>query len=231
LVDYGLEPAEPTRSVPNPRRKEIDAQIQRARVQLAQLEAEYGIEAFENPEARRRTMRGFKIANSELGQRLRDAMKRVATLEKQRARIPARVPVQEVVQGEVIQLATERKHLTDLLKMVAYQAEGDLLRAVEPHYRRSDDEGRTFIQSALACSGDLSVTETELHVALQPLSSPHRTRVLAALCEHLNATKTCYPGTKLRLRFSVQNEAPPSMAFPGARPSKAGSEPGQPDSL
>lgn len=231
LVDYGLEPAEPTRSVPNPKRKQIDAQIQRARTQLAQLEKEYGLEALANPEARRRTMRGFKIANAKLAQRIRDAMKRLATLEKKRARIPARVPVQEVVEGDIIQLATERKHLTDLLKMVAYQAEGDLLRAVEPHYRRSEDEGRTLIQSALASTGDLNVHDTELHIALQPLSSPHRTRALAALCEHLNAQRACYPGTALRLCFSVQSEPSPSMAFPGAKPQKIRSEPPRPDSL
>jgi len=34
----------------------------------------------------------------------------------------------------VIKLAVERKHLTNLLKMVAYQAEGDLLRILAPHY-------------------------------------------------------------------------------------------------
>ncbi len=226
LVDYGVEPAEPTRSVPNPKRKKLDAELKRAR---AQLEAEYGLEALDNPEARRRTMRGFKIANSELAQRIRDAMQRVTNLEQRRARLPARVPVQEVSQGEVIKLAVERKHLHDLLKMVAYQAEGDLLRMLAPHYRRSDDEGRTLIQNALASPGDLDVTESELRVALQPLSSPHRTRALAALCEHLNDTRTCFPGTRLRLHFTVQQEPPPSMAFPGSTPPGRPSEPGQPD--
>ena len=229
LVDYGVEPADPMRSVPNPKRKELDAELQRARAHLAQLEAEYGLEALENPESRRRTMRGFKIANSRLAQRIRDAMKRVATLEKRRARVPSRVPVQEVVEGDVIKLAVERKHLTDLLKMVAYQAEGDLLRRLAPHYRRSEDEGRTLIQNALASPGDIAVTETELRVSLQPLSSPHRTHALAALCEQLNETRTRFPGSRLCLHFTVQREPSPSMAFPGPRPSKSPSEPGQPD--
>ncbi len=229
LVDYGVEPAEPTRSVPNPKRKQLDAQLHLARAQLAQLEAEYGLEALDNPESRRRTMRGFKIANSILAQRIRDAMKRVAMLEKKRARVPSRVPVQEVVEGEVIQLAVERKHFTNLLKMVAYQAEGDLLHILAPHYRRSDKEGRTLIQNALASPGDIAVTETELRVSLQPLSSPHRTHALAALCEQLNETKTRFPGSRLCLHFTVQREPSTSMAFPGPRPSKNPSNPGQPD--
>ena len=229
LVDYDVEPAEPTRSVPNPKRKELDAELHRARAHLAQLEAEYGLEALENPETRRRTMRGFKIANSMLGQRIRDAMKRVATLENRRARVPSRVPVQEVVEGEVIKLAVERKHLTNLLKMVAYQAEGDLLRILAPHYRRSDEEGRTLIHNALTSPGDIAVTETELRVSLQPLSSPHRTQALAALCEQLNETKTRFPGSRLCLHFTVQKEPSPSMAFPGPRPSKIPSKSNQPD--
>ena len=229
LVDYGVEPAEPTRSVPNPKRKELNAQLQRARADLAQLEAEYGLEALENPESRRRTMRGFKIANSMLAQRIHDAMKRLATLEKKRARVPSRVPVQQVIEGEVIQLAAERKHLTDLLKMIAYQAEGDLLHILAPHYRRSENEGRTLIQNALASPGDIAVTETELRVSLKPLSSPHRTHALAALCEQLNKTKTRFPGSRLCLHFTVQKEPSSSMAFPGPRPSKGSSKLGQPD--
>ncbi len=229
LVNYGTEDADPERSVPNPKRKQLDAELHRARVHLAQLEAEYGLEALDNPEQRRRTMRGFKIANSQLAQRIREAMKRVASLESRRARVPTRVPVQEVVQEEVIKLEVERKHLYDLLKMVAYQAESDLLRLLAPHYRRSEDEGRTLVQAVLASSGDLEVTETELHVVLQPLSSPHRTRALTGLCEQLNETRACFPGTELRLYFTVQSEPAASMAFPGSRPPESTSGTGQPD--
>jgi hypothetical protein len=113
--------------------------------------------------------------------------------------------------------------------MVAYQAEGDLLHLLAPHYRRSDDEGRTLIQSALASAGDLDVTESELRVALQPLSSPHRTYALKALCERLNDTRTCFPGTKLRLHFTVRQEPSLSMAFPGPKTPGRPSEQGQPD--
>ncbi len=85
-------------------------------------------------------------------------------------------------------------HLTNVLKIVAYQAESDLLRLVAPHYRRADDEGRTLLQAALASAADREVTPTELRVTLAPRSSPHRTRVIAALCEELNHSNTIFPG-------------------------------------
>ena len=91
--------------------------------------------------------------------------------------------------------------------MVAYQAESDLLRAVAPHYRRADEEGRTLIQSALAGAADLEVTGTELRITLAPLSSAHRTRAVAALCEALNQTQTVFPGSRLRLRYAIREAA------------------------
>lgn len=201
LVDYGTEPADATRDVPNPERRKLDAELRRARAQLEQIQVHYGLAALENRERRRPTMRGFKIANAAISTRVHQAMRRLHELETKRATAPARVPIQEVVAADVVKLAVERKHLTDLLKMVAYQAEGDLVRLLAPHYCRAEHEGRTLIQSALAAAGDLDVTATELRVALDPLSSPHKSRALAAVCDHLNATATRFPGTRLRMRF------------------------------
>jgi hypothetical protein len=203
LVDYAVAPDDPTREVPNPRWRDLDTQLRQARADLARLATEYGAEAFVNPEHARPTMRGFKIAHGQLAHQIRAALQRVASLEARRAKVPKRVPVADVVDGEVVRLAPERKLLTNLIKMVAYQAESDLVRLVAPHYKRAEDEGRTLIQSALADAADLIVTDTELRVVLAPLSSPHRTRALAALCAELDGAGTRFPGTQLRLRYAV----------------------------
>jgi hypothetical protein len=102
-----------------------------------------------------------------------------------------------------MRLAPERQHLMNLIKMVAYQAESDLVALIQPHYRRAAHEGRTLIQSALADTADLTVTDCELHVRLHPLSSPHRSRAIAALCDELNRSPAFFPGSSLRLHFSV----------------------------
>jgi hypothetical protein len=162
------------------------------------------LEALTNLEEQRRTMRGFKTAYGKLGQRIWSAWQRIEKLEKRRAAIPRRVPVQTVMDEPVVKLAPERKHLTNLIKMVAYQAESDLLRSVTPHYRRADQEGRTLLQSALASAADLQVTKTELRVTAAAQSSLHRTRAIAALCEELNQTKTVFPGSRLRLRYAIR---------------------------
>jgi hypothetical protein len=107
-----------------------------------------------------------------------------------------------------VKLSTERKHLTNVLKMIAYQIESDLVELVRPHYKRVEDEGRTLIQSALQDTADIEPTDDQLRLTLAPLSSPHRSRVLGTLCEMLNKANTMFPGTQLRMRYSV---APPQL--------------------
>lgn len=207
LVDYHVAPDNPARDVPNPQRNQMTVKLKEARAVLDQLIADYGAEAFINPEESRPTMRGFKIAHGKLACRIREALARVTALEEARAAMPKRVPVGRVVTEEVVKLAPERKLLTNLVKMVAYQAESDLVHLIAPHYKRVDDEGRTLIQSALADSADLEVTGEELCIQLAPLSSPHRTRALAGLCQELNRRSVIFPGSRLRLRYAV---APPA---------------------
>jgi transposase len=204
LVEYAAVPDDPTREVPNPAWAAVDAQLRQAHAQLDRLQAEYGLEALTNLEQMRRTMRGFKTAQGKLGQKIWTAWERVQQLEKRRAAVPRRVPVQAVTAEPVVKLAPERKHLTNLIKMVAYQAESDLLRLVAPHYRRAGDEGRTLLQAALASAADLEVSQTELRVTLAAQSSPHRTRAIAALCEELNQMNTIFPGSRLRLHYAVR---------------------------
>jgi prepilin-type processing-associated H-X9-DG protein len=205
LAEYAAVPDDPNREVPNPAWVALDAELRQAWARVDRLQSEYGLEALNNLEQKHRTMRGFKIAYGKLGEKIWTAWQRVLLLEKRRAAVPRRVPVREATDKPIVKLAPERKHLTNLIKMVAYQAESDLLRMVAPHYRRAGDEGRTLIQATLASAADLKVTKRELRVLLASQSSPHRTRAIAALCEELNRKKALFPGSSLRLHYAIQD--------------------------
>lgn len=207
LVEYGTEQDDPNRLVPNPARKAVERDLRKARAEVARLEASLGAAAMDNQETRRRTMRGFKIANgTEIGIPLRQARNRVAHLTRQRAALPERVPVGSV-KAEVVRLKAGRKRLSDGLKMLAYQAESDLFSQVAPYYRRSLDEGRRLVLAALQSAADIDVADGELRVTLAPQSSPHRSKAIAELCQVLDDTATRFPGTNLRLRYAVRQPA------------------------
>ncbi len=205
LADYKDEPDDPAREVPNPRWAEVDAKLRAARQRVEEITRRVGADA---------TLRALGLSKTErallppaLRTELGAALAEVATLVRRRERTPHRIPVGKRNAGAVVKLAVEKKHLTNVLKMVAYQAEGELVRRIAPHYKRAVDEGRTLVTTALSSAADLRVDKTELNVTLAPLSSAHRSRAVAALCQELNAANVVFPGTRLRLRYAV---SPPS---------------------
>jgi hypothetical protein len=217
LVDYQVEPDDPTRTVPNPKRRTLDKKIRKARAELTKLEREYGAAAVDNSEGRRPTMRGFKIAHAKIGKHLRRARESITRLLQKRRNLPERVEIRDVTEGAVIRLATERKHLTNIIKMVAYQAESDLLAILSPDYARASDEGRTLLHEIFQSTADFLVADDELRISLHPLSSPHRTSVAENLCKALNETATIFPGSQFKLTFFIQQRAQIGSAFPGPR--------------
>jgi hypothetical protein len=216
LVDYQIEPEDPTRTIPNPERRALDKKIRSARADLAKLERDYGAAVTDNAERHRRTMRGFKIAHSKLGKQLHKARADLEKLVKQRHDLPKRVEVRDLNERAVVKLATERKHLTDIIKMVAFQAESDLYAQLRPHYARIEQEGRTLLHELFTTAGDIRISEKELKITLAPLSSPHRTAAAQALCEVLDKTATIFPGTRLRIRFEMRPPPQIGLAFPGS---------------
>ena len=217
LTDYQIEPDDPTRTVPNPKRRVLDKAIRSARVEVAKLEQAYGAAALDNPEERRPTMRGFKIAHGKTGKELRAARDRLAELLARRRALPERVEVRDVSDSAVVKLTTERKHLTNIIKMLAYQAESDLVAFLTPHYARTNEEGRTLLHALFRAAADIEVTDAELRVTLRPLSSPHRTVAVQALCDTLTETATTFPGSSLRLRFAIHPPPRIGLAFPRPR--------------
>src|SRR6267378_2634711 len=209
LVDYQVEPDDPNRSVPNPARKALEKEIRTVRVHLRKLRQSYGATAIDYVQGRTRTVVRFEIAEEIIRKKINKTTDRIKKLKVRCESLPARVPLADARKGqEAVKLSTERKHLTNVLKMVAYQIESDLVELIRPEYKRVEDEGRTFIQTVLQDTADIEPKVDQLRITLAPLSSPHRSRVLETLCDVLNKTNTLFPGTQLRMRYSVTPSHP-----------------------
>jgi len=204
LSEYEVEPDDPERSVPNSARKAVDKELGKARARWNKLKQMYGDVSLDYIEGRTPTLGEFKAADKKIYREIQEAAEHVAELAVQQKSLPLRVPLAEARPNQdLVKLSTERQHLTNVLKLVAYQIESDLVNLIRPHYARAEDEGRTLIQTVLQSSATIEPTSQELYVTLAPLSSPHRSQAVAALCENLNTTRTCFPGTDLRMRFAV----------------------------
>jgi len=203
LVEYGTKELPESTDRPNPQWLSVTRRLKEARAEVSGLRCELGKEAAGNAEAARPTMRGFKIAHAELRKQLGEAETRVTRLLEQRGKIPRRIPATDRVA-----LKTEKKLITDAIKMAAYQVETELLGLLQDQYARSAEEGRTLLHAAFQSSAQLEVAEGELRVTIARQSAPHRTAALAAVCAQLDALAVPFPGTNLQIRLAVQAHQP-----------------------
>jgi len=204
LIEYETEPDDPDRLVPNPARKSVNRELANARKELERLEIEYGKACAAGQRRELVRIPGFTpLYGMYLRKPLEDARRLVAELESKQEQTPTRVPVCDI-QDDVVRLRQGKKRLGDALKMLAYQIETDMTRAVAPHFARSLHEGRTLISTALQSSADIEPVDGELRVTLAAQSARHRSIALSKLCRELNDTETQFPGTSLRLRYAVR---------------------------
>ncbi len=206
LLTYAMEDADGDREVTNPERRRLAQKLHELKARLAELTREYGERALDNQEKHHRTMRGFKIANRDLGRSMREVTAEFEQLKTEYDSLPLKVPVRQILNGkEPQQVRVETRRLISCFRIAVFRAESALRELLRPHYRRWRQDGRTIVQSMLQSSGDLEVHPGELRVILTPQSAPHRTKALAMLCDELNTLRTRFPGSDLRLRFFVRD--------------------------
>ncbi len=204
LLEYGTEPDDADRPVPNPARKVIEKELIKERQALRRLETAYATAAVaDEPRERSYTIGLEPIYGLALHEELRKARARIEALVARRKTLPAKVPV-GTISDDVVVLRIGRRRLVDALKMAAYQVETDMVRTMGNHYARNLDEGRRLLRAALQSTADIEPVGDELRVTLAAQSSPHRSQAVARLCQQLNETETCFPGTSLRLRYAVR---------------------------
>ena len=202
LCTNNVEPADPKRMVPHPEREKFGRQIRAAQIALGQL---VGRRGDLKPGATLR-LKGRTLSEDEVDQLLRQREDNIKRLKKRRDALPKEVPLEQVLNAEaIVELERERKLLTDAFKMIAYRAESQLARWVEPFFKRHEEEARKFLRSVFQATADLipDARRNTLTVRFHGLANPRATRALAGLCEVVNTTPTCYPGTKLRLHFEA----------------------------
>jgi hypothetical protein len=193
MDSYAKAADDADRLVPNPAKAKAKAELAKARSSLAKAAETEGHVALEATGA----------GSGEIRDAYREAAAYLAQMEAAYRDIPAKVRLGDI-RPDACRLDDERKRIHDAIRMATWNAESALARALGPHYARAEDEAHSLLAEAFKTSADLEVIGDELHVRLEPLSSPRRSRAIAALCAQLSETETLYPGTKFKLVFAVK---------------------------
>jgi transposase len=205
---YATTDDDPTRMVPNPAKKKAHTKVlaARARYDRALAATDAAMLHAVTPPLGVLVL----ISNTDHDQLTADLRAAEADLdnaqETHRA-IPARLPLALVAPGQQV-LDTQTKLITHAIRIAAFNTATTLARAVRVHtnYARANHEAHTLIRQALTGSGDIDPHDGFLTVRLDPLPTRRATTAIAELCEHLTATRTCYPGTNLTLRYEIKTQ-------------------------
>jgi hypothetical protein len=205
LDSHAAAPDDPDRKVPNPAKKAAAAQVRRAEIlaAAAQAQREASLAALRNPPPGQPALITNQMINA-LDAPVEAAWHELHAAQDAAAAVPARIRLGEI-NPDMVRLETEVKQITHAIRMAAYNAQTTLARALDGHYARAGDEAYALIREALIASGDIIPSRGELLIRLDPLTAPRRTQALAALCDQLNQTQACYPGTDLVLRYEVKS--------------------------
>ena len=200
LCTHQVEPADPKRLVAHPERHQLDRQIRAAQTALDQLiRRRCDMKPGDSLRVKQRT-----LTEDEVDVLVRQRESDVQRLKQRREALPKQVPLDQIRHPEqIVQLERERKLLTDAVKMIAYRAESQLARWVQPFFKRHEEEARKLLKSVFQATADLvpDARNGTLTVRFHGLSTPRATQALAGLCDAVNTVPTCYPGTELRLHF------------------------------
>lgn len=209
LIEYGTEPLPDTTRLVNPAWRKLDSQVRKQAALQSRELAQFGAlhlpaEATTQETAEHERQKGQILLSIQEGQQPLDELK------AQRKQTPKHVMLKELPEADQFsQLRTDKKHLLDTIKMIAYRAETALVHLAREKLARADQETRAWVRGLLQSAADLrpDPQAKTLTVRLHRQATVAQDVALDHVCAELNATETVYPGTELRLVFQPVGSA------------------------
>ena len=204
LPSHDLEPLDPDAQVVNPVRRALEKTIRRVRSRLAT--------------ARNRLAEALQEHHRDTATRLdADANALAAELDQlkqQRAHTLTHVRAGDLSEQDKLDaLPVGGRLFLDLVRMIAYRAETRMMAPVITTQGKKPN-ARRLLRALLTSDANIIPVPANgiLRIQLLGLGSDACDRMLAPLVEELNATRTIYPGTDLRLVYEFAGDPPPEVS-------------------
>ena len=205
LSEYGTETISgTTRPVVNPARRELDRQSRSVKSKLTRRQARFAALTL-HPQAEESEIKKWEREKSDLQEEIEQSEHELAVLKERMQSTPKHLEWDELPEGEKFErLAPSRKRLTDTIKLVAYRAETALAMILREELSHPD-EARSLLRDLFRSDADIYPDEAAgvLEVRLHTLANPRSNRAIQHLLDHLNASEFVYPGTTLRLTYTL----------------------------
>ncbi len=209
LQEYRTEEIPETkRPVVNPRWRELDRQKRSLKSQLTHRQARFAALTL-HPQSDESARAKWEKQKAELVEAIERLEHDLTDINSQLSKTPSHLQWDQLPEAEKFQrLAPSRKQLIDTVRMIAYRAETAMACIVRQSLARTDD-ARSLLRDLFGSEADLlpDLEQRVLRVQVHPMSNPRANRAIVHLLEQLNAAEFTYPGTELRLVYSIAGEA------------------------
>jgi hypothetical protein len=220
LNEYGTEEIPETkRPVVNPRWRELNRQRRSVKSELTHRQARFAALTL-HPESDESALAKWEKRKAELVEEIEILEHELMGIDNQLKTTPSHLDWDKLPEDQKFQrLAPSRKQLVDTVKMIAYRAETALASIVREELARTDD-ARSLLRDLFRSEADLTpdLDKRVLRVQVHPMSNPRANRAIAHLIEYLSAAEFTYPGTNLRMVYSIAGHDEASELAPDQNP-------------
>jgi hypothetical protein len=208
LNEYRTEEIpETTPPVVNPRWRELDRQRRSVRSKLTQRQARFAALTL-HPESDESALAKWEKRKGNLMEEIEQLEQQLKAIIEPMKTTPHHLKWADMPEADRFErLAPSRKRLVDTVKMIAYRAETAMASIVREFMSREDD-ARSLLRDLFRSEADLlpDPEQQVLRVQVHPMSNPRSNRAIVHLLVHLNAAEFTYPGTCLRLVYSIAGQ-------------------------
>jgi hypothetical protein len=204
MVEYGIEPLDPEKSIVNPNYNRLTNQIKKAREKKARLEAKFYPLVELAMDQSIDELPKISKSQIQIKDHIEQYNKQIEDWIEERKNTPVRITLKDIPENKRInKLKQESKKLMNIIKMICYRAESSVASLLAHHFARYEDEKRIFIQQVINSSADLipNHENNTLTIQFHTLASPRYNKALKELCTLLNQTETIFPSTNLKLNY------------------------------
>jgi hypothetical protein len=204
LLDYSIEEIPDTTKVVNPLYREADSEVKKLAARLGRVRCQCNaIVLCDDIEPDK--VEAYETEKLALQEEIQAMEQELDDLKACRKATPKHVMMSDLPEEDRFrQLGVQSKYFIDTIKLVAYRAETAMVNSIRQTMSRTN-EARRLLKSLYAAEADLvpDYEKNKLTVRLHQPATRCSAATMKYLCQELNATRTEFPGTNLRLVYEL----------------------------
>jgi transposase/archaellum component FlaC len=191
--DWLLEESE-YREVLNPQKRIIDERISGFKAEIKNFSEELG-----------KLSRNGKKNNGKRIEYLRSELEKkeemIRQLRVEREQVPEKVNITEIIEAEdIVRLNSEKKKFFDLMKVLSYNVQQDIVDTISPVYDNERDVNM-FVREILDQEGTIEMAGDSITISFRLFNSGKKNEVLKLLIENANNMNIRHPILNVAMRF------------------------------